>query len=480
MTSLPKLPIAPLTPVLVILFLTSCITGPTAPTSTSVEVNATSTPLTNIVVLNTDTATPNPTPTPSNTPTPRFTITPNTPGIIEQVVYPKPPKQQGFVRPAAIIPSILKIVNETDASLMATLKGVSNAVPVGPGKSTEWQVSPGTYTYSIVANVGGLPFLEDQVTVKAGEIVTIVIDEQLVSNVVFINQTGLALTIDLPRAKKTFKLNAGQTSEPIPLPPGEYDFTAQALSASHQDKVTLTAGQTTEVTLIAKEVFGNSSLAVDNRTNFSIRLKVDGTTVSVTAGPGKRSQPAYLPPGTYTYSVCDTASGAACGTGAFTIRSGEDILVTIDAKVISASAVRFQNQTPYQLTIKIDGVTAGITVPAGGTSDAIDVLAGAYSYCASGDNVAPFCSSFTVAQGQELTVSLILGGSRATLTVHNDTDCVLTFDLSGPSTFTFTVPARGSKTVDIPDGSYSYTATACNASTSGSFSGSEEITFFLR
>lgn len=453
-----------------------------SPEVTSIRMSATPT----VAVYPTSTSTPTPTPTrtptPTSTPTPRLTITPNAPGIVGEVIYAQPPQRQGFSRPVAVIPAILKIVNETSVELMVTLHGVSDAAPVSPGASTEWQVTAGIYTYSVVAELGGLAFLQDTVMVESGELTTIVIDELSVSYAVFVNQTSLTLTIGLPEANKSFSLGAGQTSEAIPLPPGEYDFTASALSAApYQESFTLAAGEKATITLIASEVFGSSSVTLNNQTSFSLRLTVDGTTASAVANAGSHSGPIYLPPGTYTYSVCDTATGTICATGDFTVEAGEDVEVTIDSTVISASAVRFQNQTPYELVITIQGIASSVTVPAGGTSAPIDILPGDYTYKASSSSgeVAPFTGSFAIAQGEEVNISLVLTGARASLTIINDTSCTLTFSLSGPSTFTFTVPANQRKTVDIQDGSYTYTATACGASTSGSFTGSQEIRFYM-
>lgn len=434
----------------------------------------------------TATATPKPTDTPAptstSTPTPRVTITPNAPGIVGDIVYAQPPQNKTFSRPAAIVPARLKIVNETDLQLRVTLEGISNSAPVAPGSTTEWEVLPGSYDYAVISQQRDLTIVRDTVAIDAGEIVEIVIDEETIGYVVFANQTGFPLTIEVPATGQSLNLSGGQTSYAIPLAPDAYDFTARAASARpYQGEFTVEGGKEETVTLIAQQVFGDSSVTLNNQTDFSVRLSVNNTGASLTAAAGQRSEPAYLPPGNYTYTACDTASGTNCTTGNFSVEAGENVEVTIDASLISTSAVRFQNQTPYQLSIDIPGVTSGVIVPPGGTSEPIDILPGSHTYRASSTNneVAPFEGQFSATQGKETTVSLTLSGERASFKVTNGTSCQLRIDLNGPSTFTFYVAAGATKEVNIQNGNYTYTASACNASTNGEFSGSTEVEFYL-
>lgn len=510
----------------------------------------------------TATLVPTNSPPPPSTPTPRFTITPNAPGIVGNLVYAKPPRQRGFTRPSAVISSILKIINQTDLFLLVTLQGIEDAAPISPGGSTEWQVAPGTYTYSVVAEFGGLAFLQDTVTVEKGDVITIIIKEGVASQVVFVNQTNVALVIDLPKAGKSFNLAAGETSAALLLPPATYDFTASALSAvPYQGNFALEGSEKLTITLIGKEIFGNSSVTVNNQTNFAISFTISDLDPPIVVNAGQHSEPIYLPAGDYNYSVCAQTVGANCHSDSFTIRSGENVEILVDGKILrvssvrfrnetsfalvitvegvtqglvlpanstsapinlspdtytysacdqqsgttcgaddftvnaeenleitlkqdvfTSSTVRFKNQTPHALVIEIPEVTRGVTIPPGGASDPISILPGNYTYNASSvDNaVAPFTGNFTIEQSKELTIELILSGGRAILTVFNRTSCLLTFNLNGPSTFSFMVGAGERKSVDIPDGNYTYSASACNASTGGSFSGSHEIEFFLQ
>ncbi len=70
---------------------------------------------------------------------------------------------------------------------------------------------------------------------------------------------------------------------------------------------------------------------------------------------------------------------------------------------------------------------------------------------------------------------------RATVHIINDTDCTLSLSLSGPDNVHISIPPRERQTIVIPEGTYSYTASACGATLSGTktFEGESTWRFFF-
>lgn len=298
------------------------------------------------------------------------------------------------------------------------------------------------------------------------------------------NATEFALTVRVAGMPEPINLLPGDYSEQQ-LPPGEYEVTA-VIQNSGQELLSQTVTLENHTRLELLLTIPDSTLAFANATDVWLRVSLRDSSILYKIPPQTTSDAQVLAPGTYFYTVFGMANvDDATMSGEVTMEMGTAVTITLTMENVYSAGLIIQNDTQYALNVTLQSLADPISIPAFGSSPELDLFPGVYTYSAVTDDdaIAPFTGSVTLEAGFTHTLVLDLGDDRAEVNVINETACELSLTLMGPETLVTTIPANGSKLINVASGVYQYTvsAPACNAMSSGEteFSGQSDWFFSI-
>lgn len=278
--------------------------------------------------------------------------------------------------------SALAFKNESGLEITVNLPDLGESFQVAPGSTTEERpLPPGDYTYTVEAVGSPGPVLTDKADLNPNEVtlVTIKADAITTSDLVVQNDTDFELLLTLSGSSiKPIVVPPRQSSQPQPVPPGEYSYEVSAGGASNTGQVSITPNETKVLAFDLKTVIPDvGGLRFVNQTGSTISISINGVAGAITVAPNETSSEKELPPGTYQYTV--EASNFAPYSSEASVEKGyvQEVTIVLGG---TRTEVKVINNTGCALTISFSGPDSLSVTISAGQSETVNLQEGNYSY----------------------------------------------------------------------------------------------------